>query len=517
MNSLEIQLTQGNFLDQATDLAVIGLPQAAADLPIQINYQLLDQPTQARLQQLLVESQFRAEFLESYLFTLPASYPVKQLLVLGLGKTEELSSSRIRQLAAQASRQALNHKVRQLRLDLSCFQLPNLPLPTTVEAVTEGLLLGNYRFDRYKSDQKQKVAPLERAELFVRGEAQDLQPALERGEAIATAILNVRDIVNEPPNKIKPIHLVKAAQELAPLSPHLTVKVLDEAELKRQRYQAILGVSAGSDEKPYLIDISYRPKGAKTSLALVGKGVTFDSGGLGIKPWNHMLRMKGDMAGAAVVLGIIQALAELEHLGQAIPIAVHGIIATTENMISGKALKPDEIIETRSGKTIEVIHTDAEGRLILSDALTYAAELQPDYMLDFATLTGAVIKSLGLEYCGYMGNNQSLLDTVAAASRDSGELAWPLPLPEGYKRYLKSDIADLQNISINNSVPDAIFGGLFLAEFVNQIPWVHLDIAGPFFEEEGENPLYPKGATGYGILLGLRVLELLAKPQSKYL
>jgi leucyl aminopeptidase len=456
----------------------------------------------------LTEREFTGKTGETFSFSPPPQLPIKHLILVGLGEKSKCSPVVIRQAAASAIQKARELRVQTLATTVLGVASGSLETEQSAQMMTEGFMMGSYLFLRYKTTQK--VAPEVSTVIYLAGAATGkAEKGSNKGEAIATAVLNARDIINEPPSKIKPIHLAKAAEEIASLSRHMSVTVLDEAKLKKENYAALLAVAAGSEEKPYLIHLHYKPVKASKKVAFVGKGVTFDSGGLGLKPWNHMLGMKTDMAGAANVLGIFQAIAELETLGLPVDVEVHGVIAAAENMISGKAMRPDDIIETKSGKTIEILHTDAEGRLILSDALTFAVALKPDYIIDYATLTGSAINALGRSYSAYMGNDRTLLSLVERSSQETGELAWELPLPEIYKKTLESSVADLQNIHNSPLSPGAIYGGLFLQEFVDGRPWVHLDIAGPSFTEEDTNPVYPKGATGYGILLGLKLLELL--------
>lgn len=475
-----------------------------------IIYYLLEGQADPLFDEAIGKEAFTGKLLETCTVHRPTDRAADIAIAIGLGKADELTPAAIRQAAAKAAKLAGKEKAQNIA---STLPESDLPKDQMAQALVEGFMLGSYSFTRYKTTDRQKIerATIKQLTLLLPDGEDEAKVAagLERGQTIAAAILNTRDIVNEPPSHIKPKQLVKAALEIANLSKNIKVTILDKKELAKEGYNALLAVGAGSAEPPYLIHLHYRPAGAKKRVSLVGKGVTFDSGGLSLKPWNAMLSMKTDMAGGAAVLGIFQALAELEQIDQAIPIEVDGIIPACENMISGGSMRPDDIIITKNGKTIEVLHTDAEGRLILADALTYAMAQEPNYIIDFATLTGAAIVALGRSYAAVMGNNPELLQTIEDASRQTGELSWELPLPEIYKTYLESQVADLQNISSNKNAPGAIYGGLFLAEFVDQTPWAHIDIAGPSFAEEDSDPVYPKGATGYGVLLGLELLKSL--------
>lgn len=509
---MELIITQTDITQIKADALVVNLFEGAAEPTGAAG--AANTATNGLVKTHIANHEFEGKPLDTLVLHSPAGLKTKHLIIIGLGKAEEFTAVIARQAAAKSIQKARELKAKTLA---TIVHGAGEQLDSTLasQMLAEGLLLGSYQFSRYKTKDKAKLdkQTIESVAIIASPieNLTSIETGLAKGEAIATAILNARDIINEPPSKIRPIHLARAAEEIARLSKQIKTTILDEATLKKEGYAALLAVASGSDEKPYLIHLHYRPANPKGSVALIGKGVTFDSGGLGIKGWNEMLSMKADMAGGGTVLGIFQALAELESIGQPIPIEVHGVIAATENMISGKALRPDDIIETKSGKTIEILHTDAEGRLILSDALTYATHFRPDYMLDFATLTGAAIRALGRAYAAVMGNNPTLMNVVKQASAESGELAWELPLAKEYQKYLESPVADLQNIASNDNAPGAIFGGLFLQEFVAERPWVHVDIAGPAWQTEEMNPVYPKGASGFGILLGLRVLELLVQ------
>lgn len=473
----------------------------------------VDEATNGLLSDHIKDHEFDGKTLDTLVLHSPSGVKTKHIIVIGLGRQAAFTPVTARKVAAKSIQKARELKAKVVATIIHGAGIGGIDTILASEMTVEGLLLGNYRFDRYKTKERKKYEK-ERIEKVLlvehdKNKLNDIQIGLSRGEAIANAILNTRDIINESPTKITPSSLVQAAKEIASLSDSMGLTILDEKQLQKEGYNALLAVAAGSEKEAYLIHLHYKPKGVKQSIAFVGKGVTFDSGGLGIKPWSAMLTMKSDMAGAGAVLGIFQALAELEAAGMPLETEVHGIIPTTENMISGSSMRPDDIIETKSGKTIEITHTDAEGRLILSDALTYATYLRPDAMVDFATLTGAAIRALGRSYAVSMGNDRQLLDTIRMASEETGELAWELPLPKEYEKYIESPVADIQNSANSENAPGAIIGGLFLQEFVREIPWTHLDIAGPSWQDDDTNPVYPKGASGYGVLLGLKLLEIL--------
>ncbi|MBI2116245.1 MAG: leucyl aminopeptidase [candidate division NC10 bacterium] len=350
-------------------------------------------------------------------------------------------------------------------------------------------MLGLYRFARYKKDIEdgREIAVLtilERDREKLRGMAE----AVRRGRIVAEATNTARDLVNEPGNSLTPTELGRRARELARRA-RLRCRLLGPPELRRMGARALLGVARGSQEPPRLIVLEYR--GGRRNgphLGLVGKGITFDSGGISIKPAENMEAMKGDMAGAAAVLAATSAIARLQ-----LPIHVTAVVPATENLPSGTALKPGDILRAMSGKTIEVINTDAEGRLVLADALHYARSRKVSHLVDVATLTGACVVALGTLNSGAFANNQPLLDTVVAAGRGAGERVWPMPMDVEYDELIKSDVAEIKNTGGRKG--GAITAAKFLQHFVGETPWVHLDIAGTF-ETDKEKGYQVKGGTG---------------------
>jgi leucyl aminopeptidase len=312
------------------------------------------------------------------------------------------------------------------------------------------------------------------------------------GETCARATWVARDLVNAPANEVHPTHLAEVAETIA-RPPRLSVKILDRAECEELGMGAFLGVAKGSAQPPKFIHLTYRPSGRPTKrVAIIGKGITFDAGGLDLKSAEGMLRMKDDMSGAAAVLGIMRALPILKP-----KVEVHGLIAATENMPSGTAFRPGDVLRAMNGTTIEIGNTDAEGRLTLADVLSYAVQtIKPDEMVDLATLTGACVVALGPLCSGLMTNRQGLANRLLAAAGAAGERVWQLPLLEEYREHLKSDVADLNNVGPRGG--GAITAGLFLKEFAAGVPWVHLDIAGPAYVEK-DGPLTTKGGTGVGV------------------
>jgi leucyl aminopeptidase len=415
--------------------------------------------------------------------------PVKRVLVVGLGKRKELDAERVRRAAAAAVRRSRDLGA---KIVSSALLGDGLSPKGRAQALAEGALLGTYTFDRYKREKNEKVVEeLRVVDLQRRVEVQ-VKEGLRLGETFAEAARFARDLVNEPANHVTPAYLAKVATQIAK-DGRLGLKIYNRAACRRLGMGAYLGVAQGSQQPPKFIHVTYAPRGrARAKVALVGKGITFDSGGLDLKPADGMLRMKDDMSGAAAVLAIMRALPRL-----GLAVEVHGIIAATENMPSGAAQRPGDIVRAMNGTTIEIGNTDAEGRMTLADALAYAVkEVKPREMIDLATLTGAIVVALGNLCSGVMWNDKPLADRVLAAARAAGERMWPLPLIEEYKELLKSDVADLNNVGPRGG--GALTAGLFLREFAASTPWVHLDIAGTAFTEK-DLPLGPKGGTGVGV------------------
>lgn len=367
-----------------------------------------------------------------------------------------------------------------------------------IESFYRGLSLKTYAYSRYKSERAKpkKIKII----LCARGRLPSKTVSYARAVAHATSL--ARDLVNTPPNYCQPKHLASTAKRIAKEN-NLRTKIYDQKRLKQIGANGILAVSAGSDSPPYLINIVYKPRGARGKpIALIGKGVTFDSGGLSIKPGASMYTMKCDMAGAAAVLGVMSALREVAPNRE-----VRAYIPTVENMINGKATRCGDIYKALNGKTVEVLNTDAEGRLILGDAISLAVKEGCDTVIDLATLTGACVVALGPDYAGLFSNDDALAEKILASSEASIERMWRLPLAEEYVNMLKSDVADIKNIG--GRWGGAITAALFLKSFLGKkTKWAHIDIAGPAFRETS-NALYGKGATGFGVATMLKFLSQL--------
>jgi leucyl aminopeptidase len=420
--------------------------------------------------------------------------PAKRIILAGLGKRPDYDLDRLRGVFAKASQQV--RRLNQKNVAVSTDALPSdFTLDKTIEAAVEGVFLGLYQFTHFKTLERNKIKELDRFTLVCadKGEVEKAKTAVKAAEIISRAVYFVRDLVSMPANEMTPADMANEAINMTGRK-NVKVTVLDAARMQDLGMNALLGVARGSGEPPKFIIVEYG--GGKKNdprVVLVGKGITFDSGGISLKPADKMDEMKTDMAGGAAVLGAIMAVSDLN-----LPINVTALIPATENLPGGKALKPGDIIKSMSGQTIEVINTDAEGRLILADALTYAVRLKPALIIDLATLTGACIVALGKNVIGMMGNDDALKTEIKDAAVATGEKVWELPLWEEYHDALKSDVADFKNVG--NRDGGAITAAAFLSKFAGNHPWVHLDIAGPAWLDK-DRPYIPKGASGVGVRL----------------
>lgn len=425
--------------------------------------------------------------------------PARRIVMAGLGKRVDFTLDRFRGVVAKAAQslRAVHVKNFASSLDIG----GGLPLESLAEAMVEGVILGLYKFDHFKTTEQD--AGSEPAEFVIYEEQERavkiIRSAAKYAEIVSRAVIYARDIVSTPANEMTPTDLANEAKQTAK-GKNIECRILGVDEIKELGMNAILAVSSGSQEQPKFIIMEY--KGGKKSspfIALVGKGLTFDSGGLSIKPSEKMDQMKSDMAGGAAVIAAVRAVAEL-----GLPINVVGLVPAVENMPGGRAYRPGDIIKTFSGYTIEVVSTDAEGRLILADALTYAGRYKPAAIIDIATLTGACIIALGDQIIGMFGKDEDLKNEIREAAKITGETVWELPLYEEYEDLIKGDSADYKNSG--GRAGGAITAALLLAKFCGDYPWVHLDIAGPAWLTK-DRPYIPKGASGAGVRLLVRFMQ----------
>lgn len=410
------------------------------------------------------------------------------ILAVGLGEQTE------RTFSSEIIRRATGHAL--LSINTAKTVAVSLPTktPNDVAAAAQGAVLGAYRYQEFKGVGTAKKTTVPRTVTIVSPIARDRhsKEAARREITVARRVCFARDLVNAPPSALHPKEMAEEAVEKSSGLP-IKVTVLDERALKKGKFGGILGVGQGSVNPPRLIRMEYTPARPKVHIALVGKGITFDSGGLSIKPAKAMETMKEDMGGAAAVIAATQAIAELK-----IPAKITTYAACAENMPSGTAQRPGDVLTTYGGKTIEVLNTDAEGRLVLADALERAAEDQPDIIVDVATLTGAQMVALGTRVSGVMGNEDFIREDIVRAAESSGEQFWPMPLPQELRKSLDSPIADLSNIG--DRMGGMLVAGLFLQEFIPAgTPWAHLDIAGPAFNEGSSHGYTPHGGTGVAV------------------
>ncbi len=423
----------------------------------------------------------------------------QRVLVVGLGKREDFEPERARVAAALGARQA-----RRFEVDSLAWMPPGEGDAARIAAaLVEGTVLASYRFDRYRSeDEDEDRAPSLEQLTLLTSEDGELRGATETARVAAEATNRARDLQNLPGNEATPSYLAERASEIAAANSAVEVEVLGPADAERLGMGGIESVARGSAQEPRLIALRYRGGGAET-VALVGKAVTFDSGGISIKPSGSMHEMKMDMSGGAAV---IEALAAIADLGIAVDLLA--VIPATENMPSGTALRPGDVIVQHNGKTVEIINTDAEGRLILADALSWCVEQGADRIVDLATLTGAVLTALGSTYAALVSNDDGWAERVGEAASRTGELAWRLPLHAEYKELSKGTITDLVNASSKRKA-GTIYAASFLEEFVDGTPWVHLDIAGTAWDVGREDT--GKGPTGYGVRLLVELAQSLAQ------
>jgi leucyl aminopeptidase len=478
---MNISVTYGEALSQQTPLLALAtwedeaLPKPIADL--------------------LEDGDWTGQFKQTVVLYPRGAIPARRMLLVGLGKRGQLSFDRLCDAAAHAARRA-----RELRVDGFTFELPKtegMPLADAAQAVAEGARLGLYRFLHYRTglDERDRHDIAEMT-LVSNIEDDSISQGVALGQAIAGGVELARDLANRPGNDITPARLGEVAQELGQRI-GAQVTVLGPEDLRAQGFGGILAVGQGSAQEPRFIAIEYGQKRPKMpTICLVGKGITFDSGGISIKPAERMDEMKTDMSGAAAVLGTLQVVGELK-----LSLHVVGLVAAAENMPSGTAYKPGDIITTLSGKTVEVLNTDAEGRIVLADALYYAQRYQPDAIVDLATLTGAIMVALGTHATGLLSNDDTLAERLLAAGDATGERAWRMPLWEPYKEMVRSEVADIRNTG-GSRYGGAITAAAFLANFVGEYPWAHLDIAGTAYSEQMPKKAYtPRGAIGVGVRL----------------
>ncbi|MFO8011411.1 MAG: leucyl aminopeptidase [Dehalococcoidia bacterium] len=449
----------------------------------------VDKALDGAISSLIARGQIKGKLNETTIIQTYNRIAPQMVLVVGLGKKRDFDAERIRQVSAAACRALRNAEARNIATIMHGTGAGGIAPETAAQAITEGSLLGLYQFRQHMT---QKPEHKQIKELIIvnrdsRG-ISGLRKASKKGRILAESTILARDMVNEPSNFMTPTDMARKAQEVADKW-GLGIEVLEKADMERLGMGALLGVAQGSQQPAKFIIMNYYgDQNTKRTAGIVGKGLTFDSGGISIKPSSKMDEMKGDMAGGASVIATMRALGELKPR-----INVTGLVPATENLPSGTAYKPGDVIKAMNGKTIEVLNTDAEGRLILADALSYAGKLGLSPIVDIATLTGACHVALGDICTGAFGNNRRVMEAVIRGGSEAGERIWEMPMYDDYSELIKSDIADIKNTGGRGG--GAITAAKFLAEFVGRTPWVHLDIAGTFLLDK-DRGYWPKGATG---------------------
>jgi leucyl aminopeptidase len=451
----------------------------------------LDQATGGRLRELAESGELTGKSLEMTLVHYPAGLAAHRVLLVGAGKPEKFSNAELRKLAGAALRLLKAKSVKRLTF----LVRENDRTAAAAQGVTEGLILGNFESDKYKTENKNhkevEVAMLAGFDEASRAAA---EAGIARGRIVAEAQNFTRELVNEPSNRLTPRLLAERAEAMA-REAGLGVDILDGSRMEELKMGALLGVARGSAEPPRLIVLSYAPPEAREGapvVGLVGKAITFDTGGISIKPSEGMEKMKYDMAGGAAMLGVMKAIAQLRPA-----VKVIAVIPATENMPGGRAQKPGDVQIAMSGKSIEVVNTDAEGRLILADGLAYARKLGCTHVLDAATLTGAIVVALGNVNVGVFGAPQEFTERLLGSAGAAGEKMWQMPVDDDYREMIKSTIADIQNVGSSKGA-GAVTAAMFLKEFAEDTPWVHLDIAGTAWLDDAK-PWAAKGASGVAV------------------
>lgn len=461
---------------------------------------VIDKRLNGLISKLFKDKDFEGKLKQTRLIYTQGKLPAERVLLVGLGKEKEFTIEKLRQASGGSSRAVRDLGLKKFSTTLAQVKLKNASVYDISKAVTEGGILSLYDFTSYRTEKREEIKRVDEIALLIEKENREIKKGLDDGIKISEAVYLARDMINHPANTATPTYLSEQAKKIARKS-GIKCKVLDRTDMERLKMGALLAVARGSDEPPKFIIMEYNggKKGEKPVL-IAGKGLTFDSGGISIKPSEKMEEMKHDMAGGAAAICAIKAAADLK-----LPVNVVSLIPATENMPSGKADKPGDVVKAMSGKTIEVISTDAEGRMILADALTYGERYKPKAVIDLATLTGAVIIALGYHATGLLGNDKKLIEAIKKAGEKSGERVWELPLWEEYEEQNKSDIADVKNVG--GRPAGTITAAAFLKKFAGKFKWAHLDIAGTVWEYNGK-PYVPKGAVGVGVRLLVEYLKL---------
>ena len=492
---MEVKFRDSTVERISADLLVVPVREKKLDGP---EIRALDRRFKGDLRARIEKSKFNGAEGATLVYPVAGMLPAVQVLLIGLGGESEITTDTWRKIGGRLRKEASAVGAEKIAVLFSFDKDTEL----AASALVEGVLLAAYQFNKYRSNSR-PPSDIKSLILFKPGlrPTAGLQQSVTTAQTVVPGVFLARDLVNEPPSVATARFLGEQAVKYCRGRGSL-VEVWDKKKIETMKLAGLLAVNRGSHEEPRFIKIHYKPTGqAKKKVALIGKGITFDSGGLSLKPSKSMETMKLDMAGGAAVIAAMSCLPKL-----GLDVEVTGYVPTTDNLPGHNAQKPGDVIRYLNGKTIEVLNTDAEGRLILADALALAAEHKPDYMINLATLTGACMTALGTQVGGLFSNHQPLADALLRCARETGEKLWQLPLVKEYKELIKSSVADMKNIG--GSHGGAITAALILQEFVGNTPWAHLDIAGPAFAES-DNALCPKGGTGFGVRTLLKFLSTL--------
>lgn len=505
---MEIKIRKSNPLETKAPCLVMGVFQNTSPSP---ELKKLD----AKLGGLLVKALRRKEFFgkegELIVFQPAGTLPVEQLLLVGLGIKEQCTLDSLRQASGRALRRIMKSHQDKAAMALALCDIQSTTIEQRVQAIAEGAILASYRYDKFLSPETRKTerTPSSLTLLIDQPRSKpELQTALDNAQKLSHAVRLARDLVNTPGNIKSPSYLAEQAQAAAKRS-NLSCQILDRKDLEKEGFGALLGVAQGSQREPHLIILEH--KGGLPDdppIAFIGKGVVFDAGGISLKPAEKMDEMKMDMAGGAAVIGTLMGAALL-----ALPVNLVGLVPAVENLPSGTAYRPGDILTSLSGQTIEVLNTDAEGRLILADTLTYAKRYNPRLVVDLATLTGACIIALGHHATAVLGNDQQLVQALLEAGEKCGERLWQLPLWPVFDEQIKSTVADMKNIG--GKPAGTITAAAFLKKFAQDFTWAHLDIAGTAWRDQ-DQPYIPKGGTGVGVRLLITFLEDFCRKEQRF-
>lgn len=487
---MKVFVKKGKLQDVKSQAVVLALFQDQKELTG--TSLVIDQESRGLITELINNGDFAGKPSQTTVVHTRGAIPAQRIALVGLGKKSEVDLEKIRAAFSKVMQYLRSMNIKEASTSIDSDILFE-GKDKIVQAVVEGALLGLYQYTPYKTVGRDDIREMEQLNIVVDEDYSIVESAVKNAQVITSGVYFARDLVSAPSNEMTPSIMARKAGEVARRK-NVSCKVLDRGKMKKMGMNSFLGVAAGSSEEPKFIILEYSGgRRREAPVVLVGKGITFDTGGICLKPADKMDEMKTDMAGGAAVMATVMVAADLR-----LPLNIVGLIPATENMPGGSALKPGDILKSYSGKTIEIINTDAEGRLLLADALAYAAEYKPAAIIDVATLTGACVIALGEDVVGMLGTDAGIKEKINKAARETGELVWELPLWDQYSELIKSDIADYKNTG--GRIASTITAAAFLSKFAGDFPWVHLDIAGPAWRTK-DKPYIPKGASGVTVRL----------------